>query len=84
MKKFIGLIIVATSLASPAFAQSFDPDNGTANLVAGGIAAPVVFGSLGDNAYAMSGRRKARAGATDTLINNPGGSIGYNEMLGNW
>jgi hypothetical protein len=84
MRKFIGLIIVATSLVSPAFAQSFDADNGTANLVTGGTATPAVSGSLGYHAYAMSTRRKAGAVASDTLINNPGGSVGYNEMLRNW
>jgi len=84
MKKFIGLIFVATSLAFPAFAQSFDSDIGTGNLVAGSLAVPVVSGLLGEKAYAMSARKKTGMGATDTLINNPGGSIGYNEMLTNW
>jgi hypothetical protein len=93
MKRFIGLLIVATSLAFPAFAQSFDPDNGTGNLVAGGItvAAPArtisTPGSrtLGEEAYALSSRRKVNLDIElPNADNSGGGSPGYNEMLRNW
>ena len=78
MKKIIGIAIVATALASPAFAQSFDPDNGTGNIVAGNtVAAPAPAGTtivtrhLGKAAYAMSAATKSipprKAGDTVTI-----------------
>ena len=63
MKRFIGIVIVATSIGAPAFAQSFDPDNGTGNLVTGNFvaAAPVHARAAprhpGEKAYALSPRR---------------------------
>ena len=32
MRKFLALVALATVLASPAFAQSYDPDLGTGNI----------------------------------------------------
>jgi len=29
MKKFFGILIIAAGISFPAYAQSFDPDNGT-------------------------------------------------------
>jgi hypothetical protein len=98
MKKFLGIVIVivATGISFPAFAQSFDPDNGTGNLVTANTApAPVVTGSItrksGTEAYAMSARRKVNAEAsynaepaTQDNGSTGGGSAGYNEMLRNW
>ena len=94
MKKFIGIAIViaAMALASPAIAQSFDPDNGTGNIVST-IASPkrlemrTVRGQIGADAYAMSQRRKggfAQEGWGNTNATTGGGSPGYNEMLLNW
>jgi hypothetical protein len=34
MKKFLSSVALLTVIATPAFAQSFDPDNGTGNLLA--------------------------------------------------
>ena len=33
MKKFLTTLAVLTAFATPAFAQSFDPDNGTGNVL---------------------------------------------------
>ena len=95
MKKFFGIAILATCISLPAYAQSFDADNGTGNLITANTApAPVVTGSItrksGTEAYAMSARRKvsADAGASDNADlggqGTGGGSTGYNEMLQNW
>jgi nitrous oxidase accessory protein NosD len=92
MKKFFGILILATGISVPAYAQSFDADNGTGNLITA-IAAPAqeVTGSVarnsGTEAYAMSARRKVggEAYAADHQDNSTGGgSAGYNEMLRNW
>jgi hypothetical protein len=94
MKKFIGVVIVAMIIGFPASAQSFDPDNGTGNLVAANTVAPastIVSRHGGQEATAMSARRKisAEAGSSyaadpDGSDNTGGGSAGYNEMLRNW
>ena len=95
MKKFFGILIIATGISIPAYAQSFDPDNGTGNLV-GAIAAPApeVTGSVtrnsGTEAYAMSARRKVNGEASYAAEpahqdnTTGGGSAGYNDMLRNW
>ena len=94
MKKIIGIAIViaTTAVASPAIAQSFDPDNGTGNIAAT-VASPKRFETrtipeyLGANAYAMSARHKAgfvQNGWGDADTTTGGGSPGYNEMLRNW
>ena len=96
MKKLFGIVIVATSISFPAYAQSFDPDNGTGNIVSA-ITAPAaeVTGSVaqksGTEAYAMSARRKVNADASYAAEpvrqdngGTGGGSAGYNEMLRNW
>lgn len=78
MKKFIGILILATSIGCPAYAQSFDPDNGTGNIVNSTVAprapADASLGLGGRDAYASS----PVTGTTG------GGSEGYNEMLRNW
>jgi hypothetical protein len=94
MKKIFGVAIAvaAIALATPAFAQSFDPDNGTGNILAT-VASPKRFETRtvpayrGADAYAMSARRKAGFvdegwGNADTTTG--GGSPGYNEMLRSW
>ena len=98
MKKFFGILIIATGISFPAYAQSFDADNGTGNLISAnaGIAAPAtdVTGSVtrksGTEAYAMSARRKVNGEASYAAEpahqdnGTGGGSAGYNEMLRNW
>jgi hypothetical protein len=93
MKKIIGIaiVVVSTILASPAVAQSFDPDNGTGNIAA--VPSPRRFETRtvpdyrGVDAYAMSTRRRAGFigdGWGDADTTTGGGSPGYNEMLRNW
>jgi hypothetical protein len=90
MKKLIGIVIVATSIGAPAFAQSFDPDNGTGNLVTGNfVAATSVHARAvprrpGERAYALSPRRTINSNAGQFNDTPAGGSTGYNEMLRNW
>jgi hypothetical protein len=89
MKKIIGLTVVvaAMALASPAIAQSFDPDNGTGNIP---VAAAKRFETktvpeyLGANAYASARRKDTQHGWGSTDVTTGGGSPGYNEMLRNW
>jgi len=98
MKKFFGILIIAAGISFPAYAQSFDPYNGTGNLITA-IPAPAadVTGSVarhsGTQAYAMSARRKVHGEAGSAYNAEPatqdnggtgGGSAGYNEMLRNW
>jgi len=96
MKKFIGVVIVAMIIGFPAFAQSFDPDNGTGNLVNANTVAPasaIVSRHAGQEATAMSARHKISAEAGSSYAADPGvsdsgntggGSAGYNEMLRTW
>jgi len=98
MKKLIGIVIVATGVSFPAYAQSFDADNGTGNLIGAntGIAMPAadvtgsITGKSGSQAYAMSARRKVNAEASYAAEparqdnGTGGGSTGYNAMLRNW
>ena len=85
MKRFIGIVIVATSIGAPACAQSFDPDNGTGDFVA---EAPVHARAAprhpGEKAYAQSPRRTINSNAGQLNDTPAGGSTGYNEMLRNW
>jgi hypothetical protein len=91
MKQFIGIVLVATAIGAPAFAQSFDPENGTGNLVAGKIAAatPAPIHSrtvpryFGEEAYAMSTHTKLKPAYLEDNTTG-GGSTGYNEMLRRW
>ena len=59
MKKFLTTLAVLTVFATPAFAQSFDPDNGTGNVLPFSYAptAPqnnkIVVRRSGLNAFAM-------------------------------
>ena len=93
MKKTIGIAIViaAIALASPAIAQSFDPDVGTGNIGATESSrrfeTRTVPDYLGVEAYAMSARRKSWFSddrREDADRTTGGGCPGYNEMLRNW
>ena len=91
MKKFLAIVIVATAIGAPAFAQSFDPENGTGNLVGGMIvgAAPARIHSravpryTGEEAYAMSTHKKLNPAYLEDNTTG-GGSTGYNGMLRSW
>lgn len=53
MNKFLVTSVVLTLLASPAFAQSFDPDNGTGNVLSFGVQSIVPQNDSGIRAYGM-------------------------------
>jgi hypothetical protein len=66
MKKFLTTLAVLTAFATPAFAQSFDPDNG--------------IRPSGLHSFAMvPGPRPAFN--SDSPEATGGGSLGYNELL---
>jgi hypothetical protein len=78
--------VAAIGIASPALAQSFDPEAGTGNVVASNVATTTwqsdkVQGQLsGLRAYAMVPRQSTTAASTDSALNG-GGSSGYNDMI---
>jgi hypothetical protein len=88
MKTLIIAAALIAGIAAPAFAQSFDPDNGTGNIEWRHVPAPqngngLVRGQTGDNAFAAaprmgSGNERLKSGEVDRT---GGGSIGYNENL---
>jgi hypothetical protein len=85
MKMFIIAALVA-GIATPAFAQSFDPDNGSGNIV--WRHAPVnqngAAGQNGDSSYASAPKMGFTGNGsikTDDLGRTGGGSTGYNELL---
>ena len=55
MKTTIAAVLLATVIASPAFAQSYDPDLGSGNLV-GQSAAPVLHFNLNSKAHGAYAR----------------------------
>ena len=83
----VAAIIITTvakmAIVSPAFAQSFDPENGTGNVLMLNNQASVphkqaVIRQSGIDALAMVPRVQ---GASEDPANTGGGSIGYNENL---
>ena len=87
MKKFLTVMgLLAAVLATPAFAQSFDPDNGTGNVI--NVPALEQAGRADANsAFAQAPKgstHKARVqGSVDSYspAETGGGSEGYNWML---
>jgi hypothetical protein len=85
-KLIIIAAIASLGIASPAIAQSFDPDAGTGNVLAFGYTSPasghrsIAVRRSGLEAYAMVPRTQS-----DPSIDNPaltgGGSPGYNDNL---
>ena len=77
---------IAAGIASPALAQSFDPEVGSGNLAQANSATPapqtdkIVARRNGLHAYAMVPAKSAATVSTDPTSNG-GGSAGYNEML---
>ena len=59
MRKFLATSVVLTVLVSPAFAQSFDPDNGTGNVLSFGAQSISPQNDNGIRAYGMV--RRARS-----------------------
>ena len=88
MKKFLTTFAVLTVIATPAFAQSFDPEAGTGNVL------PFSHKSIHNEGKTAVHQDAMRAYATASFegsvgnSNAPqatgGGSTGYNEMLRNY
>jgi hypothetical protein len=89
VKKFLTTLAVLTAVATPAFAQSFDPDSGTGNVLP--FSGTATAAHNGKSAAIQSGTRAYAAVPGFGSIGNPdapqatgGGSAGYNEMLRNY
>lgn len=89
MKKFLTTLAVLTAIATPAFAQSFDPDNGTGNVLP--FAYPPTAPQNDKIAVRRSGLHSFAMVPGPRSAFNPnspeatgGGSLGYNEMLLNF
>ena len=86
MKKFLTTLAVLTAFATPAFAQSFDPDAGTGNVLpfAHTPTAPhdhkIAARQGGLHSFAMV-PGPGSAFNSESPTNTGGGSLGYNEML---
>lgn len=88
MKKFLTTFAVLTVLATPAFAQSFDPDNGTGNVLQFSHKSNHSEGRIAVRQDAMRAYATApfegSVGNSSAPSATGGGSAGYNEMLRNY
>ena len=89
MKKILTTLAVLTAVATPAFAQSFDPDSGTGNVLPfSGTATVAHNGKSAANQSAMHAFAAvpgfSSIGSPDAPQATGGGSAGYNEMLRNY
>ncbi len=89
MKKLLATLVTLAAITTPAFAQSFDPDSGTGNVLP--FSAQPTAHANDKIAHRQSALQAYAAvpGAGSTGIPNPtaamgGGSLGYNEMLRNY
>ena len=89
MKKFLTTLAVLTVIATPAFAQSFDPDNGTGNVLPFSNTATATHHEK--SAVNHNGTRAfasvpgfGSVGSPDAPQATGGGSAGYNETLRNY
>ena len=86
MKKFLTTLAVLTVFATPAFAQSNEPDNGTGNMLSFSYksTAPqndkIAIGRSGLHSFAMV-PTPGSAFNPDSPAATGGGSLGYNELL---
>ncbi|MGC1698670.1 MAG: hypothetical protein WA796_08090 [Pseudolabrys sp.] len=86
MKKFLTTLAVLTAFAAPAFAQSFDADAGTGNVLSF-VPTPtaphdhkISSRQSGLHSFAMVPGRGSVFNS-ESPANTGGGSLGYNEML---
>ena len=88
MTKLLAAIAVITAIATPALAQSFDPDAGTGNVLQFSHTSnahredKMATRQNGLSAYAAA--TDGVAFGSDAPFAAGGGSIGYNEMLRNY
>jgi hypothetical protein len=91
MKKFLIVAGLLAVIATPAFAQSFDPSSGTGNVLpyhwtgngrlVRDFAPQQATPASGENAFAMAPAKNAEKNAdtdSDSPANTGGGSEGYN------
>ena len=89
MKKFLTTLAALTAFATPAFAQSLDPDVGTGNIL------PFAYTPAARQDHKIAARQTGLhsfamvpgPGAVfnpNSPANTGGGSLGYNEMLRNF
>jgi hypothetical protein len=86
MKKFLTTLAVLTAFAAPAFAQSFDPDAGTGNVLSF-VPTPtaphdhkIPLRQSALHSFAMV-PGPGSVFNSESPANTGGGSLGYNEML---
>ena len=88
MTKFLAAIAVITAIATPALAQSFDPDAGTGNVLqfshtpSAYKADKIATRRIGLSAYASATDPVAFSSSAPSATG--AGSIGYNEILRNY
>jgi len=86
MKKLLTTIAVLTAFATPTFAQSFDPDNGTGNVLSLSHKSTVPVNVVaavrqsGLHSFAMAPGHDAAFNSNSPAATG-GGSLGYNELL---
>jgi len=86
MKKFLTTLAVLTAFATPAFAQSFDPDNGTGNVLSFSHRATAPQNAMaavrknGLHSFAMTPGPHSAFNPDSPAVTG-GGSLGYNELL---
>ena len=85
MKKLLTTLALLTAFTTPVFAQSFDPDTGTGNVLSFAhtpTASHVhnLARRSGLHSFAL-GPRPPSALNSDSPANAGGGSVGYTEML---
>ena len=88
MKKLIAIAAIAASvMATPAFAQSFDPDAGTGNVLSFSSQPTaqqnnkVASRQSGLDAYAMVPGHSWSAADSNNPATTGGGSEGYNQLV---
>ncbi len=86
MKKFLTTFAVLTVIATPAFAQAFDPDNGTGNVLQFSHKSNDYEGKTAVREDAMRAYATAPGSVGNSNVPQAtgGGSTGYNEMLRNY
>ena len=88
MKKFLTTFAALAVIATPTFAQSFDPDNGTGNVLQFSPKSNLIEGKTALRQDAMRAYATAPFEGSVGNSNAPqatgGGSTGYNEMLRNY
>jgi len=86
MKKLLTTVAVLTAFATPTFAQSFDPDNGTGNILSFSYKSTVpenvvaAVRQSGLHSFAMAPGHNATFNSNSPAATG-GGSSGYNELL---